>query len=73
MFNDDSKMKFVNKAKDTSSNAWKILIVDDEEGVHTIDDAVAYLIDEKDKHFDPKLVDLFLSDLEEVREVYSIK
>ncbi len=36
MFINDSKMKFVNKAKDTSSDTWKILIVDDEEGVHTI-------------------------------------
>jgi len=36
MFNDNSKMKFVNKYKDSSSDAWNILIVDDEEGVHTI-------------------------------------
>ena len=36
MFNDDSKMKFAKKAKSSTKDAWKILIVDDEEGVHSI-------------------------------------
>ena len=36
MINNNSKIKFVNKSKNLASNAWKILIVDDEDGVHTI-------------------------------------
>ncbi len=36
MFKEDDKIKFVSKSKKSSNNIWKILIVDDEEGVHTI-------------------------------------
>jgi len=30
MFNEDDKIKFVNKSKKSSSKIWKILIIDDE-------------------------------------------
>ncbi len=39
----------------------------------SFDDSVAYLVNEKDKHFDPKLVELFLSNLDEIKEIYAIK
>jgi response regulator RpfG family c-di-GMP phosphodiesterase len=39
----------------------------------TFDDAVAYLIEQKGKHFDPQLIDLFLSDLDAVKKIYAIK
>jgi len=37
------------------------------------DKAVKYLIEQKGKHFDPRLVDIFISNLDEVREIYSIR
>ena len=38
----------------------------------SFDEAIDYLVAEKGKHFDPKLVDLFVNNLDEVREIYSI-
>ena len=39
----------------------------------SFDEAINYLIDQKGKHFDPKLVDIFISDLNAVKEIYSIR
>lgn len=36
----------------------------------SIQDAVLLLMNEKGKHFDPKLVDLFIESMEEVKEIY---
>jgi len=36
----------------------------------SIDDALEFLITEKNKHFDPKLVDLFIESKEEIVEIY---
>ncbi len=36
----------------------------------TFEEAVNLLIEEKGKHFDPKLIDLFVENLDEVKEIY---
>ncbi len=39
----------------------------------SFDDAISYLVDQKGKHFDPQLIDIFVSNLDEVQKIYSIK
>ncbi len=36
----------------------------------SFEDAILFLIDEKDKHFDPTLIDLFIESINEVKEIY---
>ncbi|MCP4971674.1 MAG: response regulator [Arcobacter sp.] len=36
----------------------------------TIQEAILFLIKEKNKHFDPKMVDLFIENIEEVKKIY---
>ena len=35
----------------------------------SVEDACQFLIDEKGKHFDPKLVDLFMENLDEIKSI----
>lgn len=39
----------------------------------SFDDAIKYLLDNKGTHFDPSLVDIFVSNIDKVKEIYSIK
>lgn len=36
----------------------------------SFDEALAFLVEQKGKHFDPILIDLFISNIEEVKEIY---
>lgn len=37
----------------------------------SFDDAISFLIDKKDKHFDPEIVDLFVKNIDEVTTIYN--
>lgn len=37
----------------------------------SFDDAISFLVDQKEKHFDPALVDFFVNNLTEVKEIFS--
>jgi len=39
----------------------------------SFEESIEYLIDQKGKHFDPQLVDIFINNLDDVKKIYSIE
>ena len=54
--------------KQNAEDFWKICIIDDDSEVHTVT-KLEFLNNEKGKHFDPELVDLFLENFKEIKKI----